>query len=426
MASSTIAIIIVAVAMVLYVTAIIPLSTTTILAMLAMAFTGVLTYSQAFSGYASTACLLTASLMVIGEAIEQSGLSKVIGDWGVKRLHIKRKWLVVLLFIVAGIASIFFTSTTVLLSLMPIIDSMSRSSNGEIIRRKDAYFPVAVAGILSSNMSIIGSISMLTSIAMLEESPLWTGGSVSLMAPFKVGAPAYFACLLIYMTFGYAMQDKLFDFPDNLPLEAEKETAEVSYNKRKQMIVAVVFVACLVCFCTEIVNMAAAGLAGAAVLVLTGCVDEKKAYRNLDWRTIIIVGGAIGFAKGLEVSGAASVIAEFVLAHCGALAQSAYAMCIIMLLISTMISNFCSNTAAAVMLVPISLMLAQNFAYNPFPFVMAVALGVNISLATPICVSTITMTLAAGYRTKDYIRMGGFLNLVAFVVTALALRVFYF
>ena len=101
-------------------------------------------------------------------------------------------------------------------------------------------------------------------------------------------------------------------------------------------------------------------------------------------------------------------------------------MCIAMLLITTILSNFMSNNATVGICVPISLSLAQTFGANPIPFVLCCAIGANLSVAKPICTATITMTTAAGYRFKDYARFGGLFNLLAFIATAIVVYFIYF
>lgn len=57
---------------------------------------------------------------------------------------------------------------------------------------------------------------------------------------------------------------------------------------------------------------------------------------------------------------------------------------------------------------------------------LPLGIGANLSVATSIATSTITMTLVAGYRFKDHLKIGGVYNLLCTVVTMLSLRVLYF
>lgn len=85
-----------------------------------------------------------------------------------------------------------------------------------------------------------------------------------------------------------------------------------------------------------------------------------------------------------------------------------------------------SNIGVVVLIVPICLNLAATMGANAMPFVMACAVGTNVSVATPVCVGPITVTTVAGYRFKDYIRVGGIYNILAAVVTGISLWAVYY
>ena len=80
MAQSTITIVIVIAVIFLYATEKLPLSLTTILAMIAMVFFKILTPAEAFSGFSSTATLLLVGITIIGEAFLTSGLVDKLGN----------------------------------------------------------------------------------------------------------------------------------------------------------------------------------------------------------------------------------------------------------------------------------------------------------------------------------------------------------
>jgi sodium-dependent dicarboxylate transporter 2/3/5 len=56
---------------------------------------------------------------------------------------------------------------------------------------------------------------------------------------------------------------------------------------------------------------------GAVVLVITRTMTEKQAYRSLDLSTIILVAAMMPMATALGETGAASMIADFVLGIVG-------------------------------------------------------------------------------------------------------------
>ena len=422
MQDSTIAIIILCATIVLYISDKLPLSVATMLAVIAMGITGVLPWDLAFSGFSSVTTLMIVGMLIMGEAFFAMGFAESLGHSLLRFSHLGEKKMLLILFVVAGITSIFFNGTVIMAVLMPVIDTMAMQSNG-VITRKGLYLSTAIGTVLGANLSIIGSSSMLLSVNTLRES---TGIQMAMFEPALVSLPAFAAGFLIYLTFGYRFQQRCLDFPDRPPRTASSpEAVSEEHPRWRKAVCLATFGVCMICFLIQVADMAAISIIGAAVLLGTGCIRASTAYHNLSWDTIIVVGGSIGFAAGIEHSGAAQVIADGILDLMGE-NTGPFALCVVIMFISTLLSNVLSNTSTVAILMPITLIMASSFGANPIPFTMAVAVGANLSLATPISVATVTMTMIAGYRFKDFARIGGLINVVTFVVTVAAMKVVYF
>ncbi len=64
------------------------------------------------------------------------------------------------------------------------------------------------------------------------------------------------------------------------------------------------------------------------------------------------------------------------------------------------------------MLAAIAIPMAIDYQINPIPIAIACAVGANLAMATPVATTTITMVQVAGYRFKDYFRVGGLVGLI--------------
>lgn len=62
---------------------------------------------------------------------------------------------------------------------------------------------------------------------------------------------------------------------------------------------------------------------------------------------------------------------------------------------------------------------------NPTPVAIACAIGASMAFATPVATTTITMVQVAGYRFKDYFRIGGVVGAVGVTVAWLAIVSIY-
>jgi di/tricarboxylate transporter len=61
--------------------------------------------------------------------------------------------------------------------------------------------------------------------------------------------------------------------------------------------------------------------------------------------------------------------------------------------------------------------MAKDLGYDAKAVVMALVWSINLAFATPVGTAPITMTLAGGYRFKDYVIVGGLLVVVCTIAT---------
>lgn len=423
MEQSTIAIIILLITLVLYSIPKMPLSVTTILAMLSMAFFKIIDYKAAYSGFSNSVIFLIAGLMVIGQATVTTGLAQRFGGILIKsKAGNNEKTFIIVLFLISCVASIFVNAALTVAILFPIINAVVIRSNGRITR-KGTYMALGLSSVLGNNLLTISATSMLTAVSLMSESGY---GEMSIFAPLVVNLPAVLIVVIMYVLVGKKLQDKWFDF-DEIPIEAADANSEdtTEYPVWKQYLVGIVLIAVIIALLMK-VDFGLAALLGASVLIVTGCIKEGQAFKSISWGTIIIVAGAIGFSSGIQASGAGLVIANFFIKIAGPLGHSGLGMCVVLFFISTLISNVMSDNATVAIVLPIAMAIAQSMNLDPTPLFLAACSGTKVALATPICVAPMTQIGVAGYRFKDYLRMGGLVNLICMVVTCIAIGIIYF
>ena len=145
----------------------------------------------------------------------------------------------------------------------------------------------------------------------------------------------------------------------------------------------------------------------------------------MDWSTITVLAGPMGFSKGLQKSGAVDLIAERMLALFGGPEANPALMCAALIILASILGNVMSHTATVAVLTPIALSLAAALSTQPITYVIGVVIGSNLAFATPIATPPLTMTLCAGYRFLDYSKVGGVLNVVTVLFAAAAIPVIY-
>lgn len=175
---------------------------------------------------------------------------------------------------------------------------------------------------------------------------------------------------------------------------------------------------------TNIVGNLTAILVAALLMVATGCISLQEAYRSLNPRSLVLIAGMIPLALAMQNSGAAELLVQSTLSQFG----DANPVVIIggIFVLTTLLSQFISNTATTVLMAPITLGIAQGLGLNPMPFMMAVAIAASAAFATPIASPVNTLVVAPGnYRFIDFLRVGVPLQLLTMAIAMLMLPLLF-
>ncbi len=119
----------------------------------------------------------------------------------------------------------------------------------------------------------------------------------------------------------------------------------------------------------------------------------------------MLVGGLIPLSVAIQTSGAADTIAHALLSIVGD--SSPYALLIGLFVLTAVLGQVVSNTATALIMVPIAIAAAHELALSPRPFLMLMSVAAASSFLTPIATAANMMVMGpGGYRFGDYWRLG--------------------
>ncbi|EDX71561.1 Citrate transporter superfamily [Coleofasciculus chthonoplastes PCC 7420] len=156
-------------------------------------------------------------------------------------------------------------------------------------------------------------------------------------------------------------------------------------------------------------------LAGVVLMVVTGCLKPGEVYSAVRWDIIFLLAGLIPLGIAMENSGTTKWLADNLVSLGSSF--SPYWMLTFFFLITALLTEVLSNNASVVLLLPISVQVAQTLDLNPFAFMFAVTFAASNSFMTPIGYQTNTMVYSAGgYRFLDFFRVGAPLSLLMTVV----------
>ena len=174
----------------------------------------------------------------------------------------------------------------------------------------------------------------------------------------------------------------------------------------------------------SLLSITSAAIIGAVLVIATGCLGIRDAYKAIEWDVLFLIYGMLGIGLAMEKTGGAEWIAMGVVDIMQGLGPLAILAAIYLL--ASLLTELVTNNAVAILMTPISISIAASLDVDPRPFLVAIMFGASASFITPIGYQTNTYVYGAGgYRFGDFLRIGVPLNLILWGAAVLLIPRFW-
>lgn len=202
----------------------------------------------------------------------------------------------------------------------------------------------------------------------------------------------------------------------------ELETGKVT---KRTWLVVMLLAAVLGGAALGLVELPVAALAGAMALVLTRLVQADEVRASIDWSVLLLIGGMLALGKAFTKTGLDVTIAEG-LVGLGKSGLGATGAILVLLVATNLLTQLISHVAAAVIMAPVALSLAEQLGCSDRPLLMAVLTGASLSFMSPVAHQANAMVVGPGdYRYTNFLRAGTPLTIALLVAAALLLPFFF-
>jgi di/tricarboxylate transporter len=153
-------------------------------------------------------------------------------------------------------------------------------------------------------------------------------------------------------------------------------------------------------------------------MVATGAIRPEDMYREVEWRAIFLIAFMmpLGIAMDDNHAGTARWLADGLVGVAGDFGP--YVLLATLLVLTTIITQVMSNAAAAVLVAPIGIAIAVGLGFEPYPFLMGIAIAASTAFLTPIGHQSNVLIYGVGnYRFTDFTRVGAPLSVLVVVLT---------
>jgi di/tricarboxylate transporter len=176
-----------------------------------------------------------------------------------------------------------------------------------------------------------------------------------------------------------------------------------------------IFIAMILSVGLEWISMLKAGMLAAGLMIITKCFSTYLARKSIDLRVLLVIAAAFGIGKALEKTGAAAAIAKTFLSLAG---DDPMLLLVAVYALTCLLTELITNNAAAVIMFPFALAMAQTLGLNFLPFAVAIMFAASASFSTPIGYQTNMMVYGpGGYRFGDFLRFGMPLHIATGIIS---------
>lgn len=202
--------------------------------------------------------------------------------------------------------------------------------------------------------------------------------------------------------------------------EASKVTLDY-----KAPIAGIIMLAMIVMLIFDVVPPVMTVLIAAVAMILSGCFRSvADAYKTINWESIVLIAAMMPMSIALQKTGVSEIVSDALVKYLGGFGP--YILLAGIYLTTSLMTLFISNTATAVLMAPIAMEAATGYGVSGLPFLFAVTMGASLCFASPFSTPPNALVMNAGqYTFRDYLRVGGPLQLILGTIMVLILPLIF-
>jgi sodium-dependent dicarboxylate transporter 2/3/5 len=369
----------------------IPLEITAVCIGVLMILTGVTDVKGAWAPYMHPVVVFIMCCLVFAIALEKAGLTQRLGQAIARKAGDSVIRFTFMLAVGLGYASgIFHDAAAAAIGIATMLPLMRAAGIKPYTNTaKFMMLSVPFAASAGGMITLVGGGRNMVAAAFLKE---FTGMELTFFDWMKFAAPAGFVTVPLAVAVLYFVYRPDSSF--KLPKFDQKIGPWTPLEKKTTIILAMAFGFWL----TKGVHgldYSITGILAIAVLVVSGVLEWEDIHKHLEWGTVLFIfGGGISLGLGMDASGAAGYFANLFFPLFKG--SGWLVMFIGVAVFGAVVTNAMANVAAAALILPIVIPLAQLEGVDPR--VLALCLGMATSFAMLLVIGCPPNAIAYSYR----------------------------
>ncbi|MDA8429437.1 MAG: DASS family sodium-coupled anion symporter [Geobacteraceae bacterium] len=384
---------------VLWVSGLLPIAVTALLAMVMLPLAGILPANQTYALFGNESVFFILGAFILGAAMTSTGLSTRLAGAMLVRFGGSPRRLALTVFLLAAGLSFCMSEHAVAAMLFPVVLEITSSLGlkpGKSVYAKLLLMSIAWGCIIGGIATFLGGARAPLAVGILRETTGidvdffdWTMAAIMIVLPLLLIG---FSLLL------YFFPPDLTSVEDGVRKLSRKrlEAGKISYD---EMITALVMIAtiCGWMFYGRQLGLAAIAILGTAVLFTFRVVSWQKIEEYVNWGIILMYGCSIALASAMEKTGAALWLANKGLTT---FSLSPFMILAVISLGAILLTECISNAAVIAILMPIGLSLAHGLGIDPRVMTLAIALPAGLAYCLPMGTPATAIVFGSGFLTS--------------------------
>ncbi len=399
----------------LWVTHLLPLHITSILAIVLVSQLGVVSTHEAYALFGNSAVFFILGSFILSGVMVDCGLSTRLTLLILRNAGTTAGRLRSTLFLLAAFSSLWMSEHAVAAMMVPIVLEIVGALEPSL--RRGAYARSLVLALawgctVGGIGTYLGGARGPLAAGILEETE---GISISFLDWMGAASPV----VVIGLLTGGALLRFVFGEGKHSVSGAEKVLAarvrRMGPVTKREITVGAVMLCAIFSwvFLRRFISLANTSLAAVVVLFALRLVKWRDLEHRINWGIILMYGGAICLGSVMDKSGAAHWLAEHAL---GSVALSPLLLLAGLALLSLFLTEGVSNAAAVAILMPVALSAGKATGADPRAITLAIAVPAGLAFMLP--TSTPAMALAystAILRPSECIKVGFVFKIIAWL-----------
>lgn len=409
----------------LWVTNLIPLAATSLLAIVLMPLLGVMEPNRAFSFFGNQAVFFLLGVFLLTAAMIRTGLSKRVALLFLERFDRSPRFLLSGILLSCAFFALWMPAHAVAAMMFPIVLEVSARLDLQPHRSeygKAMFLSLAWGAIIGGVGTFLGGARAPLAVGLLNEA---YGLNISFLTWAKAAVPVVILMLpLAWLMLSIFSRIDITDVKKaRFFLRDELKHIGTITAREKRM--GLLILATIICWITlgNHIGLAEISVLSAVLLFVLKIVRWNEIEDYMNWSVIVMYGGAIAIGKALTETGA---IESLIMNYLPFQQLPIFATLVSLAVISILLTEGISNAAAVAVMIPLGFGIANKLGISPIIIVLTISIPAGLPFCFPMGSPPNAIAYSAGYyRISHVVRRGVFLNLAAILVIMLVIRFYW-